>query len=216
MPVETLIPPQLRKYLTRFDRLNPLQSRAVPRVLATDGHIMVVAPTSSGKTLIGEVAALRSIVSDGKPAVWLLPARALAAEVAAIARRWNALGIATVELTGESNMSSDAVSRAQLWVATTEKFEALYRRASLKDFIGRIGCLIIDEVHLVGDPARGATLESLIARLRAAEGGTRIVALSATVSNAEELAAMNQRLAADGYIARAQDGALQVRPQEQP
>jgi len=34
--------------------------------------------------------------------------------------------------------------------------------------------------------------------------------------NAEELAAMNQRLAADGYIARAQDGALQVRPQEQP
>lgn len=189
MPVETLIPPQLRKYLTRFDRLNPLQSRAVPRVLATDGHIMVVAPTSSGKTLIGEVAALRSIVSDGKPAVWLLPARALAAEVAAIARRWNALGIATVELTGESNMSSDAVSRAQLWVATTEKFEALYRRASLKDFIGRIGCLIIDEVHLVGDPARGATLESLIARLRAAEGGTRIVALSATVSNAEELAA---------------------------
>ncbi|MFB7884480.1 DEAD/DEAH box helicase [Microbacterium sp. NPDC056057] len=185
----TLIPPALQKYLDKFDRLNPLQSKAVPAVLSTSGHVMVVAPTSSGKTLIGEVAALRSIVSDGKPAVWLLPARALAAEVAEIARRWNAHGIRTIELTGETNMSSDAVRQAQLWVATTEKFEALYRRASLKDVIGRIGCLIIDEVHLVGDPTRGATLESLIARLRVAEGRTRIVALSATVSNADELAA---------------------------
>ncbi|MDL5352438.1 DEAD/DEAH box helicase [Microbacterium sp. zg-YB36] len=188
-PTSALIPPHLQKYLDSFDRLNPLQSKAVPVVLETSGHVMVVAPTSSGKTLIGEVAALRSIVSDGKPAVWLLPARALAAEVAQIARRWSTHGIRTVELTGETNMSSDAVRQAQLWVATTEKFEALYRRASLKDVIGRIGAVIIDEVHLVGDPARGATLESLIARLRVAEGRTRIVALSATVSNAEELAA---------------------------
>lgn len=188
-PASALVPPELRKYLASFDRLNPLQSKALPVVLSTTGHVMVVAPTSAGKTLIGEAAALRSIVSDGKPAVWLLPARALAAEVAEIARRWSAHGIRTIELTGETNMSSDAVRRAQLWVATTEKFEALYRRASLKDVISRIGCLIIDEVHLVGDPARGATLESLIARLRVAEGRTRIVALSATVSNADELAA---------------------------
>ncbi|GEP47213.1 hypothetical protein MSA03_07210 [Microbacterium saccharophilum] len=188
-PASALIPDSLRTYLDRFGRLNPLQSKAVPVVLAAAGHVMVVAPTSSGKTLIGEVAALRSIVTDGKPAVWLLPARALAAEVAEIARRWNAHGIRTIELTGETNMSSDAVAQAQLWVATTEKFEALYRRASLKDVIGRIGCLIIDEVHLVGDPSRGATLESMIARLRVAEGRTRIVALSATVSNAHELAA---------------------------
>ncbi|WOQ69167.1 DEAD/DEAH box helicase [Microbacterium limosum] len=187
-PASSLIPGPLREYLEGFDRLNPLQSRAVPLVLSTDGHVMIVSPTSSGKSLIGEIAALRSIVDEGRPAVWLLPARALAAEVAEIARRWSALGITTIELTGETNMSSEAVSRAQLWVATTEKFEALYRRASLREAIGRIGCLVVDEVHLVGDPGRGATLESLIARLRAADGGTRIVALSATVTNAGELA----------------------------
>lgn len=187
-PSSKLIPQELQKYLTRFDRLNPLQSKAVPAVLSTSGHVMVVAPTSAGKTLIGEVAALRSIVSERKPAVWLLPARALAAEVSETARRWNEHGIRSVELTGETNMSSDTIRNAQLWVATTEKFEALYRRSSLREFIATVGCLIIDEVHLVGDPTRGATLESLIARLRAAEGRTRIVALSATVSNAEELA----------------------------
>lgn len=187
-PSSKLIPADLQKYLTRFDRLNPLQSKAVPAVLSTSGHVMVVAPTSSGKTLIGEIAALRSIVSERKPAVWLLPARALAAEVSETARRWNEHGIRSVELTGETNMSSDTVRNAQLWVATTEKFEALYRRSSLREFIATVGCLIIDEVHLVGDPTRGATLETLIARLRAVEGRTRIVALSATVSNADELA----------------------------
>ncbi|WP_143547562.1 DEAD/DEAH box helicase [Rhodococcus sp. ACPA4] len=187
-PSTVLIPSDLQKFLTRYDRLNPLQSKAVPAVLSTSGHVMVVAPTSSGKTLIGEVAALRSIVTEGKPAVWLLPARALAAEIGDTAKRWNEYGIRTVELTGETSMSSDAVRNAQLWVATTEKFEALYRRSSLRDFIAKVGCLIIDEVHLVGDPERGATLESLIARLRAAEERTRIVALSATVSNADQLA----------------------------
>lgn len=187
-PSSKLIPTELQKYLTQFDRLNPLQSKAVPAVLSTSGHVMVVAPTSSGKTLIGEIAALRSIVSERKPAVWLLPARALAAEVSETALRWNEHGIRSVELTGETNMSSDTVRNAQLWVATTEKFEALYRRSSLREFIATVGCLIIDEVHLVGDPTRGATLETLIARLRAVEGRTRIVALSATVSNADELA----------------------------
>ncbi|KXP14338.1 hypothetical protein AXK60_20510 [Tsukamurella pseudospumae] len=185
---EKLIPPALQKYMTRYSRLNPLQSMAVPVVSSTSGHVMVVAPTSAGKTLIGEVAVLRSIVEEDRPAVWLLPARALAAEVGEATRRWREHGIRAIELTGETNVSSEAVQKAQLWVATTEKFEALYRRSSLRDFISKVGCIVIDEVHLVGDPERGATLESLIARLRAVSERTRIVALSATVSNAEELA----------------------------
>ncbi|MEE4023988.1 DEAD/DEAH box helicase [Gordonia sp. PKS22-38] len=188
-PTATLIPPALLPYLDRFDQLNPLQSKSVPAVLNTAGHVMVVAPTSSGKTLIGEVAALRSILLENRPAVWLLPARALAAEVAATAARWREHGIASIELTGETNMSSDRIRTAQLWVATTEKFESLYRRSSLRSFLETVGCLIVDEVHLVGDHERGATLESLLARLRASADRTRIVALSATAANAEELAA---------------------------
>ncbi|AFA71239.1 DEAD/DEAH box helicase domain-containing protein [Gordonia polyisoprenivorans VH2] len=187
-PVKSLIPPELTRYLRRYEALNPLQSKAIPAVLSTTGHAMVVAPTSSGKTLIGEVAALRSIVQEGRPAVWLLPARALAAEVARTAALWKSLGIITLQLTGEVNLSSERARRAQLWIATTEKFESMYRRSTLTEFVDRIGCLIIDEVHLVGDEARGATLESVIARLRLAESRTRIVALSATVSNADELA----------------------------
>jgi replicative superfamily II helicase len=186
-PTSDLVPPELIRFINR-DKLNPLQSKAVPPVLSTRGHIMVVAPTGAGKTLIGEIAALRSIVMDKQPAVWLVPARALAAEVAQTVKRWRALGVSAVELTGETNFSSETVRRAQLWVATTEKFESLYRRSSLQSFLDTVGCLIVDEVHLVGDPSRGSTLESLIARIRTVESGTRIVALSATAANAQELA----------------------------
>ncbi len=186
-PTSELLPPELIRFINR-DTLNPLQSLAVPPVLSTRGHVMVVAPTGAGKTLIGEIAALRSIVLEGQPAVWLVPARALAAEVAQTVKRWRALGVSAVELTGETNFSSDTVRRAQLWVATTEKFESLYRRSSLQSFLDTVGCLIVDEVHLVGDPSRGSTLESLIARIRTVENGTRIVALSATAANAHELA----------------------------
>ncbi|QHN29109.1 DEAD/DEAH box helicase [Gordonia amarae] len=187
-PASSLIPVELTRFLDRYKTLNPLQSMAVPAVLSATGHIMVVAPTSAGKTLVGEVAALRSIVQEGQPAVWLMPARALAAEVAQTAARWESLGIRTLQLTGEVNLSSEKAQKAQLWVATTEKFESMYRRSTLRDFLKRVGCLIIDEVHLVGDPSRGAVLESVIARLRLAEARTRIVALSATVANADELA----------------------------
>lgn len=187
-PAQSIIPPELSKYMDRHDLLNPLQSAAVPEVLSTTGHTMVVAPTSAGKTLVGEVAALRSIVQEGRPAVWLLPARALASEVAETVGRWRKHGIDALELTGEMNIASEKARKAQLWVATTEKLESLYRRATLRDHIASLGCMVIDEVHLVGDASRGATLESLIARLRLGESTTRIVALSATVSNAEELA----------------------------
>ncbi|KXP08706.1 DEAD/DEAH box helicase [Tsukamurella pseudospumae] len=186
-PTDRLVPEKLRPFMTRYSRLNPLQSKAVPAVLHTSGHVMVVAPTSAGKTLIGEIAVLRSIIEEGRPAVWLLPARALAAEIGDATRRWREHGVTAVELTGETNIASETIQKTQLWVATTEKFEALYRRSSLREFIGKVGCIVIDEVHLVGDPQRGATLEALIARLRAVSERTRIVALSATVSNAKEL-----------------------------
>lgn len=74
-PTDRLIPEQLLPFMTRYSRLNPLQSKAVPAILHSSGHVMIVAPTSAGKTLIGEVAVLRSIIEEKRPAVWLLPAR---------------------------------------------------------------------------------------------------------------------------------------------
>lgn len=169
-------------------RLNPLQSKAVPVVLDTDRHVLVVAPTGAGKTVIGQVAALRAMKIEGRKAAWLVPARALAAEVGRLRQTWQHHAIDVVELTGEENLDSPRLERADMWVTTTEKFEALYRRGSLATSITQIGCLVVDEVHLVGDPTRGPTLEALLARLRMMSDHTRVVALSATATNAADLA----------------------------
>ncbi|MDT9697319.1 DEAD/DEAH box helicase [Streptomyces sp. P17] len=93
-----------------------------------------------------------------------------------------------MRLTGEAAVDTELIRAADVWVATTEKFEAICRAGSLRDALAEVGCLVVDEIHLLGDPARGAVLEALLARVREDGTGTRIVGLSATVANADEVA----------------------------
>ncbi len=97
-------------------------------------------------------------------------------------------GLRVVRLTGEAAVDTELIRSADVWVATTEKFEAICRAGSLRDSLAEVGCLVVDEIHLLGDPTRGAVLEALLARVREDSAGTRIVGLSATVANAEEVA----------------------------
>jgi helicase len=71
-----VVPAELLAYLQR-DRLNPLQARALPVVLSTHGHILVVAPAGAGKTVVGEAAVLRAIVLEHRRGVFLVPSRSL-------------------------------------------------------------------------------------------------------------------------------------------
>ena len=60
-----------------------------------------------------------------------------------------------------------------------------------QDWIYDIGLVVSDEIHLIGDDARGPTLEIVLTRLRSGFIGKnppRIIGLSATISNSDELA----------------------------
>jgi hypothetical protein len=46
--------------------------------------------------------------------------------------------------------------RAQRWVATTQKFESVCRKTSVRALIDDLGCIVVDEIHLVGDPTGGS------------------------------------------------------------
>ena len=51
----------------------------------------------------------------------------------------------------------------------------------------RLGCVIVDEIHYIGDPKRGPTLESVITKLRSLKSSLKIVGLSATIANANDI-----------------------------
>ena len=182
-----IVPPELARYLP-FRSLNPIQARALPEVLGHEENLMVVAPTGAGKTVIGMAAVLRAVVQQRRKAAWLVPQRSLTDELDRELAAWRQGGLRVERLSGEHAVDIERIRDADLWVATTEKFEAICRASAFREALASVGVLVVDEVHLLGDPTRGPVLEALLARLRDGGTGTRIVGLSATISNAEQVA----------------------------
>jgi helicase len=187
VPVGELVPASWVPYLP-YPSFNPAQAEAAPLVLEGAEHLLVVAPTGAGKTTIGMLAALRAILGEGRKAAWLVPQRSLTDELDRELQDWRRRGLRVERLSGEYSVDAQRVREADLWVTTTEKFEVLCRTASLRPALAEVGTLIVDEVHLLGDPERGPVLEAVLARLRDEESRMRMVGLSATVSNAEQVA----------------------------
>jgi helicase len=164
--------------------LNQLQLDAINEygVLAGE-HLVVVAPTSSGKTMIGELAALKAVV-DRRRALFLLPLKALVADK----RRhfeavYGAFGLRTIEATGETDDISP-ILRGQYDVAllTYEKFSAI--ALTHPHVLEQAGVVVIDETQMVADRSRGANLEFLLTliRMRRREGiEPQVIALSGVI-----------------------------------
>jgi helicase len=187
VPVSRFVPADWARFLP-FPVLNPAQAQAAPHLVDGDSHLLITAPTGAGKTAMGMLAALKAILHEGRKAAWLVPQRSLTDELDRELETWRDEGLRVERLSGEYAVDVEAVKAADLWVATTEKFEAICRAASLQAALGEVGCLVVDEIHLLGSPNRGALLEALLARVRGTDSPVRIVGLSATVSNAAEVA----------------------------
>jgi helicase len=167
------------------EELYPPQAEAVEAGV-TDGESVVASvPTASGKTLIAELAMLASVNRGGK-ALYIVPLRALASEKRAEFERWEAFGVDVGVSTGNYQESGEWLSSSDIIVATSEKVDSLVRNDA--PWIDDLTCVVADEVHLVDDSHRGPTLEVTLAKLRTLNPGLQVVALSATVGNADEVA----------------------------
>ncbi|RSM56876.1 DEAD/DEAH box helicase [Actinoplanes sp. ATCC 53533] len=185
--VEQLVPSGWGDYFPH-PQFNPAQAEAVPVLLENDDNVVVVAPTGAGKTVMGMAVSLRTILQQGRKAAWLVPQRSLTDELNRDLELWRRQGLRVERLSGEHTVDEERIARADLWVATTEKFEAICRMTSLRDALADVGSIVVDEIHLLGDAGRGAVLEALLARMRDGGAPMRLVGLSATVSNAEQIA----------------------------
>jgi len=168
-----------------IEALYPPQAEAVDAGVTEGESLVASVPTASGKTLISELAMLSSVERGGK-ALYVVPLRALASEKKAEFERWNEFGIDVGISTGNYESSEEWLASRDIVVATSEKVDSLVRNGA--PWIEDLTCVVADEVHLVDDPNRGPTLEVTLAKLRRIAADLQVVALSATVDNADEVA----------------------------
>jgi ATP-dependent RNA helicase HelY len=156
--------------------LDPFQLRAVA-ALDDGDSVLVAAPTGAGKTVVAEHAVQRALAEGGK-AFYTTPIKALSNQKFAelVARHGSArVGL----LTGDNAINGDA----PVVVMTTEVLRNMIYAGSRA--LRGLRFVILDEVHYLQDAYRGPVWEEVIIHLSAE---VRLVCLSATVSNAEEVA----------------------------
>jgi len=156
--------------------LDAFQREAIDK-LSRGKSVLVAAPTGSGKTVIAEYA-LEQARSEGKKFFYTTPLKALSNQKFRDLSRAYPPGDVGL-LTGDNSINGEA----PLVVMTTEVLRNMIYEASplLKD----LAVVVLDEVHYMQDPARGAVWEEIVILL---PHHVKLVALSATVSNARDLA----------------------------
>ncbi|MBX4883849.1 DEAD/DEAH box helicase [Rhizobium bangladeshense] len=166
--------------------LNALQVEAINEYGILQGkHLLVSAPTSSGKTMVGELAALRQVM-DRKRAIFLLPLKALVADKRRhFEKVYGAFGLRVLEATGETDDVSPLIrGKYDIALLTYEKFAAL--ALAYPHILAQAGTIVVDEVQMIADQSRGANLEFVLTliRMRRREGiEPQIIALSAVIGD---------------------------------
>lgn len=168
-----------------LDELYPPQAKAIELALLSGKNMLVAIPTAAGKTLIAELAMLKSVLEGGK-VLYIVPLRALASEKYRRFTEFRSLGIKVGITTGDFDVKDEAVGVHDIIITTSEKADSLLRNQV--GWIKDLSIIVADEIHLIDSSDRGPTLEITLAKLMHATPGAQILGLSATISNASELA----------------------------
>lgn len=171
--------------------LNRIQGLAIEYGVLQGTNLLVVAPSGSGKTLIGLMAALRLLIEeyDNRKAVFLVPLKALAKQQ----YDWLKLALGNKRIkvamnTGDSYLDMDKGSfpTQQILVMTYERYDSLIRKKVW--WLKRIRLIVIDEINYLAERNRGPRLETTIVRTKENMPDTQIVALCPPIRNAVQIA----------------------------
>jgi helicase len=187
----TLTDSSIRTLLSHlgYSSLYPPQEMALKHGILEGKNVLMTTPTASGKTLIAMMA-IHKALKKNKKAVYLTPLRALASEKYDDMKVLENLDfgrkIKVMAATGDYDSPGKELAAADVIVLTNEKMDTLFRHNA--EWLDDIGLFVSDEVHLIGDRERGATLEMMLTKIRKHYPQSQIVTLSATVANSEEIA----------------------------
>lgn len=159
-------------YIKEF---NPAQKAVIESGYLEDkSNYIISIPTASGKTVLGILPALKTILNGGK-AIYAAPLLSIQNEKVKEFKAFEEHGIKVGKHPSNSDLS----------VMVFESFDALTRFSW--NVLREVDTLIIDEFHMIGEYSRGPTLESAITRAKIINPSLRIIALSATLKNINEI-----------------------------
>ena len=159
-------------YIKEF---NPAQKAVIESGYLEDkSNYIISIPTASGKTVLGILPALKTILNGGK-AIYAAPLLSIQYEKVKEFKAFEEHGIKVGKHPSNSDLS----------VMVFESFDALTRFSW--NVLREVDTLIIDEFHMIGEYSRGPTLESAITRAKIINPSLRIIALSATLKNIDEI-----------------------------
>ena len=180
-----------------INKFLPVQQKALEADLLRYQDQLIVAGTSSGKTLVGEIAGLNNLKNRKSKFVFLVPLVALCnqkyqkfdKDYSKIGYKVGIrVGVSRIQLGGNKKTKMNtSLKHSDIIVGTYEAFDWVLRSGRHSE-IGKLGVIVIDELQLLGDRDRGQQLDGLIARIRLLFPKCQIIGLSATIGNPEELA----------------------------
>ena len=169
--------------------LLPIQEKAIVKHNVLGGrNVIIFAPTSSGKTLVGEIVSVHYAMAK-KRALYLVPMKALAEEkYHHFKEMYGELGIETIISTHDRKEYDRDLERKEFDIAVVvfEKLNALL--ISNPNLLQGIGLIVIDELQMMGDETRGAGLEMLLTKILLSPYKPQLLGLSAVLGDGEDLA----------------------------
>ncbi|MBS3782145.1 MAG: DEAD/DEAH box helicase [Candidatus Thermoplasmatota archaeon] len=188
MKVEDLDISDKAKNVIRSDgieELYPPQEKGVDDVLSGNNCVFAY-PTASGKSLLAYLGIIKRVLDEGGKALYIVPLRALASEKLDDLKKFEELGMNVGISMGNYDNPDPSLRDYDVIIATSEKADSLLRHNV--DWLSQLNCVIADEVHLVNDRERGATLEVTLSKMKQANPAAQIIALSATIRNSDMIA----------------------------
>lgn len=178
----------------KFEYFNPVQSRVFD-YYDKDMNGIIAAATSAGKTVCAEMMLAHEIKVRGGKGMYLSPLRALAQEKLDDwkdpTHHFHGLNVSIC--TGDYQLTPkrrEELEKSNMVVMTSEMLNSRCRNFNQEKngWLQDVGTLVIDESHLLTVPGRGDHLESGLMKFTQLNPKCRLVLLSATMPNVEEIA----------------------------
>lgn len=189
-----LVPTKNYKYGSwPFDDFNPCQS-SIFNVFDINANIAIAAATSAGKTIMSEMIAAYEIRKNKGKAIYVGPLKALASEKqedwSDPTHHFSNLNVSII--TGDFRFSAKRIGEvndSNLIVMTPEMLASKCRndKSDKSSFLKDVAVVIFDESHLLTVPNRGDHIEVALMKLVTINPDIRIVLLSATMPNVDEI-----------------------------